>query len=171
MNHRDSASKEKMTNERINKFLNNHSSVSNLVTPRPGVWTFYFASIATYIMTDDRQSVDRMRIMSLISENLASFPQISPERLLRANCHEALDARFCYEHDGSLWSAFIHRLSTLAEEDLESGLEQVTALVRGFPYVLSSSELYFRGKEAEFSNKKTVRCERTLQGLINVERL
>ena len=136
MNNQDSASDQKMTNERINTFLERHSSVSDLLKPRQGIWTFKFASIGTYIMTDDREGVDRMRIMSLISENLKSFPQISPERLLRANCHEALDARFCYEHDGSLWCAFIHRLSTLAEEDLDSGLEQVTALVRGFPLYL-----------------------------------
>lgn len=147
---KDSNSDNKMTNERISRFLDSHSSVSELVKRRQGHWTFRFADIATYIMTDARKGIDRMRIMSLITENPKSFSQISPERLLRANCHEALDVRFCYEHDGSLWSAFIHRLSTLAEEDLESGLQQVTALVRGFPFKLSSTDFYFRGKQPEF---------------------
>ncbi|MGK7873594.1 MAG: hypothetical protein AB4426_09870 [Xenococcaceae cyanobacterium] len=136
----------KMTNEKINKILENHSLVSELMRRSQGFWTFEFAGVLTYIMTDNRLGVDRMRIMSLITDNPQSFPQASPERLLQANCHEAIDARFCYEHDGSLWSAFIHRLSTLAQEDLESGLHQVTALVRGFPFKLSSLDIYFRGK-------------------------
>jgi len=87
-----------------------------------------------------------MRIMSLICQNPQAFPTISSERLLRANCHEALDARFCCENDGSLWSAFIHRLSTLDETDLESGLQQVIHLVKGFPSNLSSLDIYFRGQ-------------------------
>ncbi|MEM7592511.1 MAG: hypothetical protein AAF383_13480 [Cyanobacteria bacterium P01_A01_bin.83] len=135
-----------MNNETINRYLASHDSVSELVQQRRGVWTFEFNSISAYIMTDDRQGIDRMRIMSLICQNPQSFPTISPERLLQANCHEALDARFCYEHDGSLWAAFIHRLSTLAEEDLESGLQQVIALVKGFPLNLSSLDFYFRGQ-------------------------
>lgn len=84
--------------------------------------------------------------MSLICQNPQTFPTISAERLLRANCHEALDARFCCEHDDSLWSAFIHRLSTLEEEDLGSGFQQVITLVKGFPINLSSLDLYFRGQ-------------------------
>lgn len=134
-----------MNNEKINKYLDSHSSVSNLVQPGEGVWTFEFTSISAYIMTDDRHGIDRMRIMSLICQNPQAFPTISSERLLRANCHEALDARFCYENDGSLWSAFIHRLSTLNEVDLESGLQQVIKIVKGFPINLSSMDLYFRG--------------------------
>lgn len=135
-----------MNNETINHYLASHSLVSELVQQRRGVWTFEFTSISAYIMTDDRQGVDRMRIMSLICQHPQSFPTVSPERLLRANCHEALDARFCCEHDGSLWSAFIHRLSTLAEKDLESGLQQAIALVKGFPLNLSSLDFYFRGQ-------------------------
>lgn len=135
-----------MNNETINHYLASHSSVSELVQQRQGVWTFEFTSISAYIMTDDRQGVDRMRIMSLICQHPKSFPTVSPERLLQANCHEALDARFCYERDGSLWSAFIHRLSTLVEKDLESGMQQAIALVKGFPANLSSLDFYFRGQ-------------------------
>ena len=135
-----------MNNEKINKYLDSHSSISYLVHPKEGLWTFEFTNISAYIMTDDRQGVDRMRIMSLICQNPQAFPTISAEILLRANCHKALDARFCYENDGSLWSAFIHRLSTLDEADLESGLQQVIKLVQGFPINLSSLDLYFRGQ-------------------------
>ena len=135
-----------MNNETIDRYLACHDSVYELIQSRQGVWTFEFDSISAYIMTDDRQGIDRMRIMSLICQNPQSFPTISPERLLQANCHEALDARFCYEHDGSLWSAFIHRLSTLAEADLESGLQQAIALVKGFPLNLSSLDFYFKGQ-------------------------
>ena len=135
-----------MNNKKINKYLESHSSVSSLVPERDGVWTFEFTNISTYIMTDDRQGIDRMRIMSLICQNPQAFPTISSERLLRANCHEALDARFCCENDGSLWSAFIHRLSTLEEADLGSGLQQVIKLVKGFPINLSSLDFYFKGQ-------------------------
>lgn len=134
-----------MNNEKINTYLESHSSVSNLVQEREGMWTFEFTKISAYIMTDDRQGIDRMRIMSLICQNPQAFPTISLERLLRANCHEALDARFCCENGGSLWSAFIHRLSTLDEVELESGLQQVIKIVKGFPINLSSMDLYFRG--------------------------
>ena len=135
-----------MNNDKINQYLANHSLISNLVEQRRGVWTFEFEHISAYIMTDDRQGIDRMRIMSLVCQNPQSFPKISATRLLQANCHEALDARFCCEHDGSLWSAFIHRLSTLAEEDLDSGLQQVITLVKSFPLKLSSLDFYFRGQ-------------------------
>ena len=134
-----------MNNEKIDHYLNRHRLVSDLVCHRQGVWTFQFAEVEAYIMTDDREGVDRMRIMAQISDNPQLISQVSPERLLQANCHKALDARFCYEHDGSLWSAFIHRLSTLNELDLESGLHQVTGLVKGFPFELSSLNFYFRG--------------------------
>jgi len=135
-----------MNNDKIDKYLKSHLLVSNLVQQGRGVWTFDFTNISAYIMTDDRQGIDRMRIMSLVCQNPQSFPTVSPERLLRANCHEALDARFCYEHDGSLWSAFIHRLFTLAQGDLDSGLQQVITIVKGFRVNLSSLDFYFRGQ-------------------------
>ena len=138
-----------MNNDKINQYLANHSLISSLVEQRQGVWTFEYDHISAYIMTDDRQGIDRMRIMSLVCQNPQSFPKISAVRLLQANCHEALDARFCCEHDGSVWSAFIHRLSTLAEEDLDSGLQQVITLVKSFPLKLSSLDFYSRGQQTE----------------------
>lgn len=136
---------EEMTNERINEILEKHPLVSELNRLHVGNWQFHFDGIPAYIMTDARQGIDRMRIMAFITENPKSSTSITEERLLRANCHEALDARFCYEHNGALWSGFIHRLSTLHEIDLDSGLRQVTHLVKGFPFKLSSLDMYFKG--------------------------
>lgn len=133
------------SNETIDHFLSGNPRVAGLQRQGPGAWSFQYNQINAHIRTDDRKGVNRMRIMSLISDDPNVFGMVEPERLLRANCHEALDARYCLENDGSLWTAFIHPLSTLAIADLESGLEQVTYLSANFPDDFSSLGLVFRG--------------------------
>jgi len=138
-----------MTNVRLNEILAADPAVSELLRRHAGHWTFRYSTVLTYIMTDDRKGIDRMRIMSKISDDPREIGRVSPHRLLKANCHEALDARFCYEDDDSLWAAFIHPLSTLTEQELRSGLKQVTHLAREYPRSLSSLDIVFRGTGPE----------------------
>lgn len=145
----DETSTGPMTNDRINGILSSNNDVTKLSRHAPGQWAFQYQGRAAYIMTDDRPGIDRMRVMALITDDPARIDAVSPERLLAANCHEALDARFCYEGDGSLWAAFIHPLSTLTERDLISGMKQVTHLAVSYPRSLSSLDIVFRGTSPE----------------------
>lgn len=94
------------------------------------------------IMTDER--ADRMRIMIPIRR--FDTQRVDDLRLaliaLHANYDRALDARYAI-HDGFLWSAFIHPLSTLTPRDLENALLQVRALRDNTGTTYSSSELLF----------------------------
>ncbi len=73
--------------------------------------------------------------------------QLEPDHLkilLDANFHTALDARYATS-EGMVYSAFIHPLRSLAEEELTSAIHQVASLVRTFGRTFSSTDLVFPG--------------------------
>jgi len=94
------------------------------------------------VITDER--ANRMRIMVPIQ----SFDPEKDEDLktalfaLHANYDRALDARYAIS-EGILWSAFIHPLRSLTEEDLASALEQVQTLRKNTGTTYSSGALIF----------------------------
>lgn len=94
------------------------------------------------VVTDQR--ANRMRIMMPIRP----FDPDREEDLqlaiiaLHANYDRALDARYAV-HDGMLWSAFIHPLSSLTEDDLANALRQVRGLRDNTGTTYSSGELFF----------------------------
>ena len=62
--------------------------------------------------------------------------------MLIANYHSSLDARYAVSQ-GIVYSAFLHPLSTLADDQLASALRQVAALATTFGSTYSSGELMF----------------------------
>lgn len=68
-------------------------------------------------------------------------------RVLEANFHSALDARYATS-DGVLYAAFIHPLSPLTEAEVRSAVAQVASLVRSFGTTYSSGELAYGGEWA-----------------------
>lgn len=73
---------------------------------------------------------------------------------MQANFDSALDARYAIAK-GKLWSAFIHPLSELNEEQFFSGLAQTITLVKSYGETYSSGALIFKGGDSDGLNNKT----------------
>ena len=87
---------------------------------------------------------DRMRLIAPIAE-LESLQPAQLEILLVANFHTTLDARYAVS-DGVVYAAFLHPLSGLSRELLESAIRQVAALALTFGSTYSSGELIYGGE-------------------------
>ena len=70
------------------------------------------------------------------------------EMMLIANFHTALDARYALSN-GIIYAVFLHPMSTLTHDQLESAIRQVAALARNFGSSYSSDELIFGVESGE----------------------
>lgn len=104
-----------------------------------GRWQLRLGEVALACMTDLR--FDRMRIIAPIAEVEEVNDEIR-DACLEANFHTALDARYA-SSDGVLYAAFIHPLSPLDAELVESAVRQVANLVETFGTTFSSGALVF----------------------------
>lgn len=106
-----------------------------------GYWQFEIANISVFVITDEAHN--RMRIISPVAE-LASLSKEVLQILLEANYDRALDARYCINGD-AVWSAFLHPLRELDDQQFLAALEQVITLGKNFGSSYSSSGLIFGG--------------------------
>lgn len=86
---------------------------------------------------------DRMRIIAPVAA-LGNITSDQFAKAMEANFHTALDARYAL-NKGILYAAFIHPLSPLTKEQLESALTQTATLVVTFGKEYTSSYLTFQG--------------------------
>jgi len=93
------------------------------------------------------QNADRMRIISPIVP-IEDVPEEIYKRLLQANFDSALDCRYAIAND-LIWSAFLHPLSSLTEDDLISGILQTLSAAETFGSSYSSGGLIFAGGDTE----------------------
>lgn len=84
---------------------------------------------------------DRMRILAPVIED-SLLDEGQQRVLLDANFHSALDARYATS-GGVLYAVFIHPLSPLRAEEVQSAVRQVASLVKTFGTTYSSGELIF----------------------------
>lgn len=89
---------------------------------------------------------DRMRIISPILQ-AGAVPAEVHERMLQANFDAVLDSRYAIAND-IVWSTFIHRLSTLNEDDLLSGIAQTYAAAETFGTTYTSGVIVFGGGDS-----------------------
>ena len=114
-----------------------------------GVVQFSYNKISMYLISDVKH--DRMRVIAPIAE----YKKLSREHLdamLESNYHKSLDARYAVS-DGVLYSAYIHPLSMLSEQQLRSAVQQVANLAKSFGNEYSSGSLTFGDKENRESKK------------------
>ena len=105
---------------------------------------FGFAEREILLISDPE--ADRMRVMIPVNEaNALDAEELM--RLMQANFDSALDARYAIAN-GVLWSTFLHRLSTLSEIDLLSGIGQTINTADTFGTSYSSGELVFGGGDS-----------------------
>jgi len=108
--------------------------------------------VRVFVITD--ADSDRMRVMTPIRP----YHNISPEemkRMMQANFDSALDARYAIAR-GTLWSVYIHPLSSLQKNQLISGIGQVVNLARTYGKEYSGGGLSFRGGDSDDINKRLI---------------
>lgn len=110
-----------------------------------GRWQAIYNKVPLLILTDEDN--DRMRIIAPITE----VSKLDKELLLdcmTANFHSALDVKYAIS-DGLLWSVYVHPLSPLTENEINSAVDQVHAAAVTFGTTFSSTPLLFGGQQAQ----------------------
>lgn len=118
-------------------------------TSQFGYWEFVVNDKKLFCITDVR--ANRMRVISPI----ISIDKIEVKHLqdaMAANFHSALDARYAVS-DGYVWSAFIHPLQELTNEQFKAAVSQVVNANENFGSTYQSSDLFFGGTQKEKSEK------------------
>ncbi|MCB0569361.1 MAG: hypothetical protein KDC66_06350 [Phaeodactylibacter sp.] len=122
-----------------------------------GSWLAYHGKRVLLVLSDEQNN--RMRIFTPIIEEKEIGPS-QKERMLRANFHSALDAKYSI-YEGYVVSVFTHPLRELSESQLLDAIHQVVNLADTFGTTYSSTELIFDGegenekKEDEAMDKRS----------------
>ena len=128
---------ELMTAARLEAIL---SQETNDLRTENGRLLFTFDDRPMIALVDE--TMNRMRIVAPITaaENLTG-EQI--QNMLIANFHTTLDGRYAVTN-GTVVATFVHPLSSLQENDLQSALRQISQLANNFGSTYSSGELLLR---------------------------
>lgn len=106
------------------------------------VWNFTYGGVPMIAVSD--RNADRMRIIAPIIK-LEDLDAEHKDAMLEANYHSALDVRYATSN-GIVWTAFIHPLSPLTQEQVISALDQVRQSALTFGSSYSSTGLVFGGE-------------------------
>lgn len=131
-----------MSNERMHDLL---QRVDPELEGQLGSWVITHDTIKAQVITDER--ADRMRVIVPIVK-VEDIEEGELLRLMQANFDSSLDARYSIAN-GVVWSAFIHPLSVLSDEEFISGLAQAITAAATFGSTYSSGALIFRGGDSD----------------------
>jgi len=106
-----------MTNEKLGNFL---LAIDPNLQGRSGNWQLKIREFPAYVISD--QAADRMRVVIPIAP-VNDIDRDQLYRIMQANFESALDARYAIA-DNLVWSAYIHPLSSLDNNQLASALAQ-----------------------------------------------
>ncbi len=135
-------SRSSMTQKKIEKFINVSKNIE-VLEKEDGYILFKYSDTKMALYCDE--SYNRMRIISGITQYSNLAPKIK-DSLMSSNFHLALDARYAVSDD-TLYSAFLHPLSSLTIEDLQSALKQVSNLASSFSKTYTSAQIEFTKKK------------------------
>lgn len=130
-----------MTSDRMVEVIKNFDSASEANGNRI---VFNVRERELMIVFDN--DADRMRIITPILQ-ASAVPSDVHERMLQANFDAVLDSRYAIAND-VVWSTFIHRLSTLDEDDLLSAIAQTYAAAETFGTTYTSGVIVFGGGDS-----------------------
>ena len=125
-----------MTQDEMEKIVISNVDVEEY---KKGYVLFTYNKVKMALISDTNH--DRMRIISPITQYSALTTEVK-DVVMESNFHLALDARYAVRDD-VLYSAFIHPMSPLTQQELEAALKQVSTLVLTFGTSYSSGELSF----------------------------
>jgi hypothetical protein len=109
------------------------------ITGPPGAIETVVDGIQLYCISDAAN--DRMRFVAPIARASTLDPRVLP-LLLQANFHSTLDARYSISED-VVFATFLHPISSLTPELVESGMAQVLSLVQTFGTSFSAGGVIF----------------------------
>lgn len=136
-----------MSNARLDQLI---KRVDPEAGGRLGFWSLSFEGYKAQVITDER--ADRMRIIVAVAKT-ELLKKDELYRLMQANFDSALDSRYAIAQ-GVLWSAYIHPLSPLSDEQFVSGLGQAINLAATFGTTYSSGVFTFCGGDSVEEQKK-----------------
>jgi len=147
-----------MSNKRLEQLI---KKIDKDAQGKAGYWSLVVDNQKILVITDER--ADRMRIIApVIKSEKLSKKELT--RIMQANFDSALDARYAIAK-GVLWSAFIHPLSPLSDEEFLIGLGQVTNLISSYGGSYSSGLLIYKGGDSEGLRKRELIDELLKKGL------
>jgi len=129
---------ERMNIASLNSIL--EATTNNVTRINQRQWQLELKGNSIIVVADEASN--RMRIIAPVTQ----ASELSSEEVLKmmlANYHTSLDSRYAINQEGIVVAVFLHPLSSLQENDLQSALRQVTQLVTTFGTDYSSGELYF----------------------------
>jgi len=126
----------KMTPEKLFNAIQSYTESANVEN---NVISFKYNQVNLYCIWDIK--ADRMRIITPIAKSADLSVELL-ELALKANYHTVLDARYAIGDD-LLYAAFIHPLSSITKNELESAIRQVATSALTFGTSFSSGELVF----------------------------
>ena len=129
-----------MTNKRLGELI---ATASDSIIGQEGRWQFYFKQVTLICLTDS--TYNRMRIISPIADAAQLDGDLKNAALI-ANFHTALDVKYAIADD-VLWSAFIHPLRELSDDQVTDAISQVYAANVTFGTTFSSTDLLFPGAQ------------------------
>ncbi|MFQ5935042.1 MAG: hypothetical protein ACE5LB_01350 [Acidiferrobacterales bacterium] len=136
----------RMTNARLATLI---KQIGEDIKGKDGFWRFS-EGYTVCVITD--QNADRMRIIVPVVE-AADLSGNDLMRILQADFDSALDARYAVAKD-ALWSAFLHPLAALTDDEFFSGPAQVVNLAATYGKSYSSGALILRGGDSERLNRE-----------------
>jgi hypothetical protein len=136
-----------MNNERMDTIIRR---LDENVTGKKGYWQFKIGNLAVTVITDEK--ADRMRIIIPIIET-EKLDHEYLYRIMQANFDSALDARYAIAKQ-ILWSAYLHPLSSLNDDEFIIGIGQTINLVSTFGTTYSSGLLNFSGGDSKAIQEK-----------------
>lgn len=125
-----------MTNDRLDEIIHR---LDDQVEGRKGYWRFKVSNLEVTVITDEK--ADRMRIIVPVMET-GDLGTEQLYRIMQANFDTAMDARYAIAKN-ILWSAYIHPLAALDDEEFLTGLGQTVNLVTNYGTTYSSGALMF----------------------------
>lgn len=130
-----------MTLESLNTII--RQEASNVERINQQQWQFQFQGRSIIVVANEQHN--RMRVVAPITrvQELSSDQFV---KMMIANYHSALDARYAINQEGVVVAVFLHPLTSLQQPDFRSALQQVANLAETFGTDYSSGELYFNNE-------------------------
>lgn len=129
-----------MNNELLEQILRDNGTI---IKGSLGFWQVQYLDRVLTVVTDAGHN--RMRIMTAIMEK-KDLKKAQTIELLQAQFDRALDVKYALYND-ILWSAFVHPLKELTENQVKDALSQVYFAAYNFGGSYRSTDLQFGNRE------------------------
>ena len=136
-----------MNNDRLDTIIRR---LDDKAEGRKGYWQFKIGTLVVTVITDE--NADRMRIIIPVIET-EKLDKEYLYRIMQANFDSTLDARYAIAKN-ILWSAYLHPLSSLNDDEFITAVGQSINLVSTFGTSYSSGLLNFRGGDSKAIQEK-----------------